>query len=410
MSVQEENLAAIADAIREKEGSAEPIPAGEFAERILALPSSSLPEGVRIINVTSSDPEMGTVSGGGVASDGMMVTVTARGVNGNLFEEWQENQNAVSKEKEYTFPVTKDRELQALFVDYQMDWVETTMPGTWEYWKSVAYGNGKFVAISKSQKAAYSTDGIEWQECTLPSLGLSTLSSIAFGNDKFVVVGGTNSTNKVVYSTDGITWEESSLPIKTTWNIVAYGGGKFVAFPSSGDKFVYSDDGITWNLGYLPSSERWVSVAYGNGKFVAIAGQYEGNHTSDKAIYSTDGVIWYDTTLSSVVGWRAVTYGDGKFVAISYHKKASYSIDGIVWENLSLDNILESFRGNAIAYGNGKFVATQSSHADAIYSTDGLTWRKASLPSSGNWISIIYGDGKFVAVNSGSTMAAYAPG
>ena len=39
MSIQEENLAAIAAAIREKEGSAGAIPAKDFAQRILALPS-----------------------------------------------------------------------------------------------------------------------------------------------------------------------------------------------------------------------------------------------------------------------------------------------------------------------------------------------------------------------------------
>ena len=37
MSIQEANLKAIADAIREKEGSAEPIPANDFAARILAI-------------------------------------------------------------------------------------------------------------------------------------------------------------------------------------------------------------------------------------------------------------------------------------------------------------------------------------------------------------------------------------
>ena len=39
MSVQEENLRAIAEAIRQKEGTAGAIPAREFARRILALPS-----------------------------------------------------------------------------------------------------------------------------------------------------------------------------------------------------------------------------------------------------------------------------------------------------------------------------------------------------------------------------------
>ena len=120
MSVQEQKLAAIADAIREKEGSTEPIPAGDFPMRILALETGGLPDGIRTITVTSSDPEKGTVSGGGMASDGMKVIVTAQGAEGYELEEWQEDQVAVSDNSEYAFTVTKDRALIAKFM-VQMD-------------------------------------------------------------------------------------------------------------------------------------------------------------------------------------------------------------------------------------------------------------------------------------------------
>lgn len=43
MSIQEEKLQAIADAIREKDGTTEPIPAKDFAERIRAIPSGKPP-------------------------------------------------------------------------------------------------------------------------------------------------------------------------------------------------------------------------------------------------------------------------------------------------------------------------------------------------------------------------------
>lgn len=39
MSIQETKLKAIADAIREKDGTTEPIPANTFPERIRAIPS-----------------------------------------------------------------------------------------------------------------------------------------------------------------------------------------------------------------------------------------------------------------------------------------------------------------------------------------------------------------------------------
>ena len=47
--------------------------------------------------------------------------------------------------------------------------VETALPSS-TTWRSVTYGNGKFVAVaSDSDKAVYSTDGINWTETTLPS-------------------------------------------------------------------------------------------------------------------------------------------------------------------------------------------------------------------------------------------------
>ena len=91
MSVQETRLREIADAIRAKEGSTEPIPANAFASRILALEMNRLPEGTHTINLQASDPEGGTVVGGGVASDGMTVTVNAEAADGYEFKGWQED-------------------------------------------------------------------------------------------------------------------------------------------------------------------------------------------------------------------------------------------------------------------------------------------------------------------------------
>ena len=49
-----------------------------------------------------------------------------------------------------------------LFYSSGLDWIETTMP-TSAYWESIAYGNGRFVAVTSSGNvSAYSTDGIAW--------------------------------------------------------------------------------------------------------------------------------------------------------------------------------------------------------------------------------------------------------
>ena len=75
MSTQETKLKAIADAIREKEGSTALIPAKDFPARILALETGGLPEGIRTISAEPNVTSRGAVSGGGRASDGPGVLV-----------------------------------------------------------------------------------------------------------------------------------------------------------------------------------------------------------------------------------------------------------------------------------------------------------------------------------------------
>ncbi len=117
MSVQETKLKAIADAIRSKDGTTEPILANDFAGRILALETGgSLPDNVRTISLTADPPEGGTVSGGGVASDGMTLTVSETPAQGYTFYNWQEGSQSVWESADYTFTVSRDRALSAVFV------------------------------------------------------------------------------------------------------------------------------------------------------------------------------------------------------------------------------------------------------------------------------------------------------
>ena len=106
-------FADIAAAIREKDGSTGTIPAEAFPARIRA--AAGMPEGVCSISVIPSDPEGGTVTGGGVASSGMKVTVEAAVADDYTFEGWKEKEAVVHAEPEYTFKVEGDRELIAAF-------------------------------------------------------------------------------------------------------------------------------------------------------------------------------------------------------------------------------------------------------------------------------------------------------
>ena len=79
------------------------------------------------------------------------------------------------------------------------------MPSS-KYWKSVTYGNGKFVAVANNLAgAAYSEDGITWTSTTMPSS--ENWTSVTYGNGKFVAVE--RSSDQAAYSEDGINWKNT---------------------------------------------------------------------------------------------------------------------------------------------------------------------------------------------------------
>lgn len=245
----------------------------------------------------------------------------------------------------------------------------------------ITYGDGKFIVISYSSTATYSTDAIHWTEITLPSVANRT--AITYGNGKFVAVSASKG---IIYSTDGINW--SSVDNEGMYESVIYGNGKFIATNLGSQKIIYSIDGINWNQSDLYNYPH--STAYGNGKFVVVSG------FNNVAAYSTDGINWTKADASSAGSWEQVIYNAGKFVAIGNSATAIYSTDGISWTTMTLPLNRPWI---SIAYGNDKFVAINSKDNTAIYSTDGINWTATALPSNSGWRAITYGDGKFVAVN-----------
>ena len=267
-------------------------------------------------------------------------------------------------------------------------------------WMNMAYGDGIFVAVANSSSiAAYSYDGFEWYESTLPSFCNSRLP-VTYGDGKFVVIeqGGAN----VAYSSDGISWNSTTMPISARWHSVTYGGGKFVAIPNTDTNnndcnFVaYSTDGISWSTATLPISGSWNSITYGGGKFVVTP------HSGGTVVYSTDGITWNSVTYADESVFGPVTYGDGKFVTITSvtsSNRAAYSEDGISWTTTTLP---VSSTWNSVTYGDGIFVGISSGYNYAVYSADGINWKSAILPLSAYWKGITYGNGKFISCNTGS--------
>ncbi len=152
------------------------------------------------------------------------------------------------------------------------NWVSRTIPtlGSGTY-SAVEYGGVTFVAISTGNTAtAISTNGSSWTAGgALPAS--TTWNSIAYGNGRFVALAATG---RVAYSLDfGTTWyavntatgtTTSVLSSSLTWSRISYGQGLFFAIASGTNICATSPDGITWTVRAMPSSSAWSGIAFGN--------------------------------------------------------------------------------------------------------------------------------------------------
>jgi hypothetical protein len=122
-----------------------------------------------------------------------------------------------------------------------------------------------------------STDGITWTRSTTSAdIAIEFWYSVTYGNGLFVAVGQLADSNTIMTSPDGLTWTlRGSLTTSDSWSSVIYAGGKFVAVGLSG--VMTSPDGITWTSRSSAADNSWTSVTYGNGQFVAVSSTGSGN-------------------------------------------------------------------------------------------------------------------------------------
>lgn len=291
--------------------------------------------------------------------------------------------------------------------DNGITWTEAAMPDTSDAldasstgsmcWRSVSFANDKFYAVSGSYgvaeavtRIAYSPDGINWEILTPPQG--DWWSSIQYGNGVYMAAGTSSSADSIIRSTDGISFELTSpFSHRPDSRQLAYGDGKWVAFATSGSGTngcpkidVSTDGGASWfgiDNDFVDTVNKthiyWCPVVYGKYGFVSIQTPLGWNGTGDITwAWSQNGLDWEFGSMPNL-NYSKLVYGEDKYIALASDGTGYYCDslnglnNGLIWS--PFNTAITSCR--SAAYGNGRFVAINDGKSIQL-SEDGINWYK----------------------------------
>lgn len=341
-----------------------------------------------------------------------------------------------------------------------LNW-KPVLPGTLEYFGSVAFGGGIFVAGSGT--ISTSTNGVQWDHhpgvpIDVELFGIRYLndlfvaigieyvsggkpngvlytsadglqwirrlhvlppdsqegvyfSGVAYGNGRFLVVGydyGSMGPNGIIYtSTDAVQWTPADPdPPLSNPQYIAFAGSGFVLFDSK--RILTSADGASWQLRHeLDGLDgTWIGrgmASVGN-RVVCLVEQNPNKHGSPRvALASEDGISWSQTTMPGAVDWQLFS-DSTNFFALA-ERFALSSPDGIDWTNhftpYPLD--LGSAALSDIVFGDNGFVAV-GSQGTIITSGTGDSWEKRVSGTGQHLTDVIHAGSNYVAAGSGGAL------
>ncbi len=249
---------------------------------------------------------------------------------------------------------------------------------------AVVHGSGRFVAVGNPGQTLISTDGISWAGYQQTNI----LLGIACGENLFVAVGPTGN---IVTSLDGATWASQVSGTAIALNAVTYANGQFVAVGNNG-VILTSPNGTNWSQAVPVTAKNLHAITDAQGLILAVG-------DSATILTTTDGVAWTNKILNSQ-RMRAVAFGNGKFVATQETLYARTSTNAVDWVLQSIGPVNKS--GNQFilygtAFGNGRFV-TVGSAGVILSSTNGTGWTRHGSGIPASLYGVTYGGTNFAAV------------
>jgi len=242
-------------------------------------------------------------------------------------------------------------------------------------WTSLAYGNGKWIAVA-------STSGTVIATTTVASGG-------AVGSNTMVVNSATGIVAGQMVTGNGLpvgTYVSSSYTSGTTITLVNLAGtaqnftlaasGNYNFYTAGGTVSAYTADGKTWTASTLPQSAPWMSIVYGNNMWNAVAS------TNVASIYTFDGITWYQSNISAAAD--KIVYGQGIFLALNSSSTSAFITEGGIGK---LIQTVTNDGYGAVCFGytsttyNGVFLTLTGRGTGSIISTGAKSKGRANVTS-----------------------------
>lgn len=297
------------------------------------------------------------------------------------------------------------------------DWTPVTSGSSAASYKQIAFdGAGKYVAVG-DLGVWVSNNGKTWEK---KSEETKNLNGVAFGGGRFVAVSANGT---ITSSANGETWTVDK-ETGDSLTSVAIGDGVFIAGGRSGSKAaVYkSTDGQDWTGLDLSSNNGWaqgqyvVSLCYGGGKFLAAVG---GTNASGalRVTPSSSGEYWNPVeNLTAAAGYPMVStvFADNKFVAVGTKSTGESvvlnSADVAIWQALPLPSEIRGMRSATFANIGGAQTYIAVGDYGNVYASINGSWYLQSKATNRN-LSTVYSGGGFVlaAGAKGAMLYSNAP-
>ena len=137
----------------------------------------------------------------------------------------------------------------------------------------------------------------------------------------------------------------------------------------------------------LPTGKNLYSVAFGNGQFVAVG---------DEFLSSIDGRLWSKIDIDTSFHANRITFGNGRFVATNSTDLFYISSDGVTWKKINSTHHLYIHQ---LKYYDSLFVAVGDSGCICT-SKDGEVWQVQNKISDKTLYDVAYGNGRYVAIGN----------